>query len=188
MVFMLSIPLLVSPVSAWGLQTHENIASQVYYSLPVSVQHKLNLNEMKEGSIAPDVVFKDNTKHVYPASVAPAQLWLNRGKIAYMARNYNYASYCFGVASHYISDSYSAPHCVLGEADALHAAYEKQGLSMTPVVVYRPGESVKSLLSYGYRQGQIDWKLWLKNQNTGITRIDLNHAGSAAYTLIRNYI
>ena len=188
MVFLLSVPLLISPVAAWGLQTHQTIASQTYYSLPIAVQHHLNLNEMKKGSIVPDVTFKDGYQQVYPKSVTPAQLWLNRGKAAYKAKNYNYASYCFGVASHYISDTYSAPHCILGETNEQHGAYEVQGLSMTPIVVYRPGESVKSLLSYGYKQGQIDWKYWIKTRNPRTTQIDLNHAGSAAYTLIRNYI
>lgn len=188
MVFMLSIPLLISPAAAWSIQTHQTIATKVYYSLPVPVEQKLDLNEMIRGSVAPDVVFKDNNpNHQYPASVKQTQNWLNKGKAAYNSKNYRYASYCFGVASHYITDTYSAPHTVAGETSKQHAAYENQGTGMTPSIRYMSG-SLNSIMSYGYKQGQPDWKLWLKTKNRSILQKDLNNAGSAAFTLIRRCV
>ena len=186
-VFMLAIPLLISPVSAWSISTHQTIASKVYYSLPSSVQHNLNLNEMKRGSIAPDTVFKDFTNHQNPAGTKQAQNWLNKAKSAYKAKNYNYASYCYGVASHYITDCFAAPHCVVGETTAQHGAYENQGTGIKPSIRYIPG-SLNTIFRYGYRQGQIDWKLWVKTKNSRIVQMDQNNAASAAYSLIRNYI
>ncbi|MEL7671254.1 zinc dependent phospholipase C family protein [Methanobacterium sp.] len=185
MVFLLSVPLLISPAAAWHIQTHPTIADKVYYSLPASVQHKLSLSEMERGSKAPDQVFKDFKYHQYTASVSKSKYWLDRGKAAYKSKNYKYASYCFGVASHYISDTYSAPHCVTGEGDANHLAYEKQGMYMAPSIRYMSG-SVDSILRNGYLQGQKDWKLWIVNKSRSVTQRDLNNAGSAAYSLIRN--
>ena len=187
MVFLLSVPLLISPAAAWDLPTHQNIASKVYYSLPSSVQHNLNLAKMKEGSIAPDAVFKDLSKHQYPATIAQAQNWLNKGKTAYQNKNYSYASYCFGVASHYIADSFSAPHCITGESLSLHYAYEKQAVDMTPSIRYMSG-TVNSILYNGYLQNQIDWPFWLVTKSPSIPQRDLNNAGSAAYSLIKNSI
>lgn len=187
MVFLLAVPLLISPAAAWNLQTHETLASKVYYSLPTSVQHNLNLAKMKEGSIAPDVVFKDNAKHQYPATITQAQNWLNKGKAAYKSKNYSYASYCFGVASHYITDSFSAPHCVTGEPLSIHYAYEAQAAKMTPSIRY-VGGNLNSVLYSGYLQNQIDWNLWLKTKNPSITQRDLNNAGSAAYSIIKGYV
>lgn len=186
MVFLLSVPLLISPAAAWDVQNHQDIASKVYYSLPQSVQHNLNLNEMKRGSIAPDVVFKDyNPNHQYPASATQAQIWINKAKKAYKNKDYKYASYCFGVASHYITDTFSAPHAVAGETLAQHVAYENQAIKMKPSIRYKSG-SLSSLLRYGYLQGRQDWSLWLKTKSKSIPQRDLNNAGSAAYSIIRN--
>ena len=188
MVFLLSVPLLISPAAAWNQQTHQNIASQVYHSLPLSVQYKLNLNEMKEGSIAPDVVFQDQTNHVYPKTYAKAQEWLNKAKAAYKSRNYNYASYCFGVASHYITDSCAGPHCYVGETHEQHVAYEKQATNMRPAIGIYASKNLKTLLSAGYTNGKTDMKSWLKTKSSSIVQKDLNRAASVAYTIIRSYV
>lgn len=187
MVFLLSVPLLISPAAAWTGPTHQNIVSKIYYSLPVSVQHHLDLNEMKRGSIAPDLVFQDSIPyHNYPAAVGKAQSWLNKGKAAYKAKNYKYASYCFGVASHYIVDPFSAPHCVTKEGSN-HLVYEKQAENMNPSIRYVSG-TVSSLLKNAYKNGQYDWKIWIKNKSSSVTRKDLNNAASAAYSLIRKCV
>ena len=188
MVFLLSVPLLISPAAAWSPQTHYDIASKVYYSLPLSVQHNLNLSELKRGAIAPDAVFKDFTDHQYSRSVPKAQQWLNNGKAAYKSKNYKYASYCYGVAIHYISDSFAAPHCIYGESAAQHKAYENQATGMKPTIKYTSG-SLKSLLSSGYYQGNTDWRLWiLGTRSPSISQRDLNSAGSVAYSMVRNCV
>ena len=188
MVFLLSVPLLISPAAAWSPQTHYDIASKVYYSLPTSAQQNLNLNELKRGSIAPDAEFKDFNNHEYSISVSKAQKWLNAGKTAYKSKNYKYASYCYGVAIHYISDSFAAPHCIKGESSAQHKAYENQATGMKPSIRYIRG-SLQSMLYYGYYQGNMDWRLWIKgSRSPSISQRDLNDAGSAAYTMVKNYI
>ena len=187
MVFMLAVPLLISPAAAWPVQTHQNMASKIYYSLPVSVQHNLNLNEMKIGAKTPDATFRDFNNHKYPQSVAQAQKWLNNGKKAYKAKNYKYASYCFGVASHYIEDTFVAVHCVTSETTAQNAAFENQATNMVPSIRYMIG-SPKTLLNNGYKQGQSDWKSWLKTKSPSIAQKEVNNAGSAAYSLILDYI
>ena len=185
MVFLLSIPLLISPAAAWNLQTHQNIAAKVYYSLPSSVQHNLNLNEMKKGSIYPDVSRTDFYTNINPSRDNTAQTWLNKAKSAYKSKNYKLASYYFGIASHYISDTFSAPHCVQKEASALHTAYEKQANNMKPSISYRSG-NIETLLHNGFLQGQKDWNSWVATKSKSIPQKDLNNAGSAAYRLIRS--
>lgn len=187
MVFLLSVPLLISPAAAWSQQSHQNAASQIYYSLPVSAQYKLNLNEMQKGSIAPDTVFKNKNNHVYPKSYAQAKKWLNAGKNAYGNGNYNYASYCFGVASHYIEDTFSGPHCYAGETHKQHVAYEKQANYMMPSVGYMGG-SLKSVLRSGYTNGKTDMRYWLKTRSSSIVQNDFNNGASAAYSMIRNCV
>ena len=187
-IFLLSVPLLISPATAWSFESHQAIVSKAYYLLPQTAQKNLNLDEMKKGSLAPDVTFHDYTRHEYSASVALAQNWLNKGKKAYKSKNYNYASYCFGVASHYIADTFSAPHCIKGESAAQHKAYEIQARGMTPSIRYMSG-SLKNILYNGYKQGNKDWRLWIKgSRSPSISQRDLNNAGSAAYSMIKRYI
>ncbi len=186
-VFMLAIPLLISPAAAWPVQTHQNIATKIYYSLPVSVQHNLNLNEMKIGAKTPDATFRDFNNHKYPQSVAQAQKWLNNGKKAYQSKNYKYASYCFGVASHYIEDTFVAVHCVTTETTAQNTAFENQATKMVPSIRYTSG-SLNFLLFYGYIQGQSDWRAWLKTKSPSIAQREVNNAGSVAYSMIRKCV
>ncbi|WP_245837429.1 MULTISPECIES: zinc dependent phospholipase C family protein [Methanobacterium] len=187
MVFLLVVPLLISPAAAWSGQTHQTMASQIYNSLPLSVQHNLNLNEMKRGAVAPDNVFKDQTNHLYPKSYPKAVSWLKAGRSAYRSGNYKYASYCFGVASHYIEDTFSAPHCYVGETHNQHVAYEKQSNNMKPSVRYVSG-TIRYIMSSGYLQGKKDMKTWLKTRSSSIVRKDLNSGASAAYSMIRNCV
>lgn len=187
LVFMLSISILIPPAVAWNPQTHRNIVSAVHSKLPLSIQKKLNLNEMKKGAVAPDAVFKDFSIHEYPKSTAKAQGWLNKGKTAYKKKNYKYASYCFGVASHYISDTFVAPHCLFGESKAQHKSYENQANNMYPSIGSRSG-SLKTLLASGYKQGKSSWKSWVKTKKSSIPKKALNNAGSACYSLIRKCV
>ena len=187
MVFLLAVSLLIPPAAAWNGQTHQTIASQIYYSLPSSVQHNLNLNEMKRGAVAPDNVFNDQINHLYPNSYPKAVSWLKSGRSAYRSGNYDYASYCFGVASHYIEDTFSAPHCYVGEAHDQHVAYEKQATNMKPSIRYASG-TIRYILSSGYIQGKADMKTWLKTQSSVLVQRDLNNGAAAAYSMIRNCV
>lgn len=155
--------------------------------MPVSVQHKLNLKIMEDASNDPDQIFHDTRCHSYPSSYKKANTWLNKGKVAYRNHNYKYASYCFGIASHYISDTYSAPHTVSGESSSLHSKYENQAKYMKPSVGYMSG-NLQSRLYYGYKTGKVSWKNWSKSKNSAIVRNDLNRATAATYSSIRNCV
>src|SRR3990170_830062 len=95
--------LLAIPTSySWNFRTHETFVENVYNSFPRNIQSNLNLTALKEGSTAPDNVFRDYRNHHYPPSYTKALFWLNKTKTSYNESNYNEASYSFGVASHYI--------------------------------------------------------------------------------------
>jgi hypothetical protein len=87
---------LVQPVSAWAAPTHYAIAEEVYYSLPVDAQDKLDLSKMIDGADDPDFKFFDFQYHHYPASGEKANYWLLKGKFYYQNEDYKQASYCFG--------------------------------------------------------------------------------------------
>ena len=173
--------------SAWTWKTHSDIVDNVYYSMPANVKSKLNLNIMRDGSNDPDEKFHDMRSHSYPGSYKKANTWLNKGKAAYRSGNYRYASYCFGVASHYISDTFSAPHCVSGEKSSQHSAYENQAKYLKPSVWYTGG-SLKSNMLYGYKSGKISWKNWSKSKNKKTVQNDLNRATVVTYSAIRGCV
>ena len=186
-VFLVSLLIFAPSASAWTWQTHSNIVDAVYYSMPANVQHKLKLNIMRDASNDPDEKFHDTRSHSYSSSYKKAKTWLDKGKVAYRNRNYNYASYCFGVASHYISDTYSAPHTVSGESSSQHSKYENQAKYMKPSLWYMGG-SLQSKLYYGYKIGKVSWKNWSKSKNPVIVHNDLNRATAATYSSIRSCV
>lgn len=186
-VFLLSIIVVIPSASAWNYTTHQNIATQIYNSLPRDIQQNLVRNQMIIGANVPDVVFNDTNNHMYPASVPCAETWLNNGEQAYLAGNYSYASYCFGIASHYISDTFSAPHCFVTKSFKLHSTYENQVTNYTPEIHYMNG-TLESIMQTGYTNGRTDYQTWSKTQDPTITPKDLNNGASASYTAIINAI
>ena len=74
-----------------------------------------------------------------------------------------------GIASHYITDSYAAPHNIFGEKPFQHAAFEKQ------VSKYYPKVSCKDYnLKIEELDGALttskDWSIWLKTKNIKIPK------------------
>lgn len=190
-------------VSAWHVITHENIAEKIYDSMPLNVQHNLNLNEMRRGAAAPDLIFKDSKDggHKYPKSYQKAENWLKKGKTAYQEGNYNYASYCFGIASHYISDSYVVTHCAnISKSD--HKDYERRYKEMKPSAIwYREdqfegmdfyvaghNESLKSKLAEAYKNGETRWDMWIEKKNRALVQLNLDNAAVIAYNAIRECV
>lgn len=173
---------------AWSWKTHADVVEMVYNGLPVEVQKNLNLEIMKNGSNEPDEVFKDFTTHSYPKSYQKAQAWLDKGKQAYDQGNYDEASYDYGVASHYISDTFSAPHCVSKEDSNDHSKYEDQAKDLKPAQVNITGD-LETMLKNGYTEGGTSWKEWLQNKgNKDIIQKDLNNGASASLIAINNSI
>lgn len=187
-VLFLIICLIFAPVAdAWTWPTHSDIVDVVYQGLPTDVQYKLDLKVMEDASNDPDEVFKDFTDHSYPRSYDKAKSWLDQGKAAYVRGDYKNASYDYGVASHYISDTFSAPHCVSGESSSDHSKYEDQAEKLKPIATYSSGD-LKSKMETGYNQGKTSWSEWLKTKNDAIIQNNLNMGASAALSAIKDSI
>ncbi|MBI1972502.1 zinc dependent phospholipase C family protein [Candidatus Woesearchaeota archaeon] len=114
-------------ISGWNWETHPAFVESIYYSLNDTDQAHFNLTALQEGSIAPDRDFHDNRNHHYPPSYNLTVYWLRKAKDSYAQEDFTAASYAFGVASHYVSDSFAAPHNVQKESSRDHSLYEKQG-------------------------------------------------------------
>lgn len=176
----------VAPVSAWSVTTHYEIADETYSSLSPAVQENLSEIAMRDGADDPDMKFRDFQNHHMPYSAIKAQYWLNQGKISYDRGNYHYASYCFGVASHYISDSFCAPHTVNGASKVDHALYEVQAMLLEPHVSYMNSD-LNPLLDQGQAEGEVSWTEWNQNEGDAVVQNNLDNAASASYTLISEY-
>jgi hypothetical protein len=165
---------------------HQDVVDAVFNSLPSEIRDNLKLDVMKESSDDPDQIFKDMVKHHYPPSYKEATKWLDKGKASYEQKDYKQASYCFGVASHYITDSFMAPHCVDHEPSNDHHKFEKKMENITPNAQYLDGY-LESLMIQGVAQGQKDWKKWQSNKNDeSILQEEANMAASATLTAIQN--
>ena len=173
--------------SAWSWDTHSQIIDTVYQGLPSEVGKNLNLEVMENASIVPDKVFNDKTYHSYPKSYQKAKTWLEKGKSAYDAGNYQEASYDYGVASHYISDTFSAPHGVSKESSSDHSSYENQGSKLKPTATYKTGD-LKTLMENGYNQDGVSWNDWIQTKDTKIVQNNLNDAASVTLSAISNSI
>jgi hypothetical protein len=185
-ILFLAVTLTFAPTStAWTWDTHSAVVDQVYHSMPISIQSKLNLSAMRDGSNDPDQVFHDYRDHSYPYSYNKAVYYLNLAKSYYKEKKYNQASKDYGIASHYISDTFSAPHCVSGETSTQHQAYEKTGTKLTPHITVVNGD-LKTLMQNGYISGKTDWNYWEKTKNSYYVQKDLNLATSVTYKAIMN--
>ncbi|WP_321421756.1 zinc dependent phospholipase C family protein [uncultured Methanobacterium sp.] len=166
---------------------HSHVIDAVYNALPPEMKNNLKIDIMEDSSDDPDQKFKDMVKHHYPPSYKEATKWLTEGQTSYKAKDYDRASYCFGVASHYITDTFMAPHCVERESSKEHHNFEKKMESLTPNAVELKG-SLDSLMKVGVEQGQKDWQAWLKTRDETILQSEADKAASASYTFIKNAI
>lgn len=172
---------------AWTWKTHSDIVDAVYYALPTEVQKNLDLEIMENASNDPDELFKDFTYHSYPKSYERAKSWLSKGKAAYDRGDYAEASYDYGVASHYISDTFSAAHSVSKEESEDHIQYENQAKSLVPMPNYQ-SRDLNIMLQNGYKQGSISWDEWLQTKNSAVVQKNLNDGASAALSAIKDSI
>ena len=196
--FIITISLIQAPASfAWNVNTHYEIAENNYNAMPDDVRQKLSLEDMLDGADDPDVKFFDFSNHSYPNSLKRADYWLNEGKKHYGMGDYKYASYCFGVASHYVSDTFSAPHCIKNGKGLNHVIYELQGSLISPKVpIYAANEYsggnmpayLNSNMYNGSLNGQNSWKNWINNRDSSYVQNDLNKASGASYNAINGVI
>ncbi|MGZ7136151.1 MAG: zinc dependent phospholipase C family protein [Methanobacterium sp.] len=176
----------IPAASAWNWNTHQEIVESNYNALPPDMKQNLDLNAMKDGSDDPDFKFFDFKYHSYPNSYGKAEEWLSRGQEYYKNGDYYYASYCFGVASHYISDSFAAPHCA-GASGPNHTLYEAKASLLKPELTQSSGD-LNSAMIDGQSSGKTDWNNWLSSKNDSDIQNDLNSATDASYNAIYNSI
>ncbi len=167
LILLLFVPLAYS----WNAETHEKLVENVY--LNMDGMDWANLSLMKLGAVAPDAVFRDFHLHHYPESFYQAQKWLNKSKDALAKGDTELASYAFGAASHYISDSFVAPHYIKGEEPYLHARFEnsaKMGVSC----------SISEFPAINITEKHQDWQDFLKGNNN-VQSKELGQAQQAVY-------
>lgn len=174
--------LFASSASAWNGKTHESLVENIYYSMPVQLQGQLNLTAMKYGATAPDLVFHDTVRHHYPPSQEFAYSYLSN------ITSISDFSYNFGVASHYISDSFVAPHYVSGENYTLHSKFENQlndYAVQAKCIDY--GYSIEDL-HIGAENGN-DWQLWINNNyNKSIPEKELEQSQQFLYSIAQKML
>lgn len=176
-IFLLIIIIISVNVNAWKDDTHMMFVENIYYSMPDEMQKTLNLSRMREGAVAPDKYFKDFKRHHYPDSLPLAKSWLN---------NKSDVSFSFGVAAHYISDSFVAAHNIPGENYNDHSYFESQ------VLYYR---SLIKCKDYGFKledlkmgvKNKADWNPWLKSKDRNIPEKEVDEAMAFMYSIAVNY-
>jgi len=177
--------MLMPDISAWNFQGHQTVAETMYYSADFSLQKKLNLTLLKEGAIAPDKVFHDVRLHHYPPSYQLAQKWLNEADYYYKKEEYNNASYAFGVASHYISDSFVAPHYISKEPASLHSQFERIKNYNLDVKCYKSEINLNESL-YAASKNEKDWSEWVLTKNESIPKREFEQALNLAFPVFLN--
>lgn len=187
LVLILSLLILMPASDAWSWKTHSQIVDTVYYGMPSDVQKNLNLGIMENASNDPDEIFHDFTYHSYPNSYNKSIYWLNLGKTAYDGGNYENASYDYGVACHYISDTFSAPHGVSGESSSLHSKYEDHAKKFTPVANPVNGD-LKNLMENGKIQDSNSWNNWIQTKDDSIIEKNLDNGTSVCLSAVKGSI
>lgn len=172
---------IIPPCLAWDWETHKEIVNKLYYSTPYELQSKLDLDLLQQGSIAPDKDFHDNVLHHFPPTYNKTIFWLNKTQYYLSIKDYPNASYSFGVATHYISDSFVAPHSITGEDYKLHAKFEK-----SPIPLKTKCENKEYNLFQNLEKAALnsnDWGIWLKNQTKEIPQKELEQAMQLIFPL-----
>ncbi len=172
---------LIPKVSGWNFETHKAIVDEVYFSMPADLQENLDLDLIRKGSITPDKYFKDHKMHSYPNSYDKALYWLNITKNSLKNKDYENASYAFGIATHYISDSFSAPHNIKGEEYYLHSRFEDQVKNID--IECRKFDYDLNLSLFKATKNNEDWEEWLKGYNKEIPEKEVGEAMGLIYTV-----
>jgi len=115
----------------------------------------------------------------------PPEVLAEKGIKDLKKKNYDDASYSFGVAAHYISDTFSSPHCVSKESGKDHHNYEIVADEFTPKITYLEGD-LDTQMKKGIEQGKADWTEWKKTQDRTIIQAGVDRGASATYTAIKN--
>lgn len=175
--------ILVLLLNSWNWPNHQSLVEKVYYSLDFKTQQELNITLLKEGAIIPDKIFHDNVRHSYPRSYPQAKIWLEKASDSYNKKDYENASLYFGIASHYITDTFAAPHNVQKEPPKLHLEFES--------IKYKPKTKCSqtkiqdlNLSLYSATQGKKeDWLEWVNTRNNEIPKRGMDQSLELLYPL-----
>jgi hypothetical protein len=178
----LLILILIPSVSAWSGATHEQIATNIYYNSDLD----LNLSELKRGATDPDRVFHDTRLHHYPKSEVKASEWLEKAKTSLKNNNSNNLSYELGIISHYVSDSFAAPHAVSKEDPKLHSKYENLAKDFFLSTCEVSKGDLKQVLRDHTKEEE--WYTWLKTNNQNLIEKHLFNAIKANNLATKNLL
>jgi len=170
--FIFLLILLLMFINGWKWSTHQIMAETIAESMNLD----LNISLIKEGSIAPDKYFKDFRHHSYPGSANKSYYWLNKTIYYYGLKDINNASYSFGILTHYVSDTFAAPHTVSKEDYHLHALYEEQVSYYKPItrcILYN-FNLAEELKKSQYNKNH--WHEWLKNNDKKIPQAEVEQS------------
>lgn len=187
LILIAGILVLIQPASAWMIPTHYQIAGKVYFSLPADAQSKLDLSEMLDGADDPDYKFFDFQYHYFPAAREKADYWLQKGKDNYAAGDYKQASYCFGVATHYLSDGLCPPHSGGGHSGYEHTKFELEAMLLKPYIASQNGD-LGFELTEGTQMSENAWEEWGKTGDDSYIQQSLDKAAELSYLEVKSSI
>lgn len=134
--------LFLNPIFGWSAKTHQKIVKEALYSLPKEYQRKLipYMEEMLNGSVAPDRVYRDFDNHVFhvhgnkgkgPEKIR--QKYLEIVNLIQEKRPWRLIAFELGVLSHYIADLNQPLHTDTSKKeDLFHSKYEKDAEVINP--------------------------------------------------------
>ncbi len=192
-------------------KTHEHIAAQIYNDMPTSINQNLDLTYMKRGADKPDDIDRNKKyRHAYPASVTYTEKYLKLAKTEYQKaiktgdpslkdRYYKRESYFLGMASHYISDTFAAPHTThVKYYDEFYKLADKVTNIKTkavPAFNLKTHNGLNNFLRYGKTQGYKvaqSWnKLSLRTHKSSADKLvedNLNLAYSATLAVFKQWL
>jgi hypothetical protein len=185
---------MVPSCDAWNSgvgDTHDTIAVNLYHDTPSTIRKHLDLKEMKRGARWPDYNGESKKWHGYPYSTIKIEKYLILAKKAYRTKSYKKESFYYGVVSHYVSDTYAAPHTV--KKLSFHKRYYYQADLMAIHAYKMNYNELKNFLKYGYNLGQGSADTWERkrlwnNKFSALVQKDLNRAYSSTLAVIRKAI
>lgn len=181
-------PLIFGEDLEYYKEIYSSIIDSVYNSnrLDKEVKKNLDLESMIKG-VNPDGKFYNFELHQYSLSWSEAKKWLDKAKCHYIQEDYEPASYCFGVASHFITDTLSAPHCTNKELiKEDHSKFVEIARNITPKPVLIEGE-LDVIIKEGYLREKMTWEEWMKDKKEIKVYASFNKVASVVLTAITYY-
>ncbi len=190
--------LFLNPIFGWSAKTHQKIVKEALYSLPKEYQRKLipYLDELLEGSVAPDKVYRDFDNHIF-------HVHGNKGKGPEKVREKYYEiisliqekkpwrliAFQLGVLSHYIADLNQPLHTDSSKReDQFHSKYEKDAEVINPKIIsdltfikYPTSYILDSIFNANHFYKDIERAYLQGDQFKNVSKITQNQINKATY-------